>query len=398
MTRRSPATRAHCSPAFAVAAAALLLLWAPSLARAQQRPQPSPQAQPAAAPARPAPAGPPTLIAPVPEPSHVPMPPRGPAEPAAPAQAPSAGRTSTMTQPAESDSPETRLRRLADHLAAGVRELPGQARYQRFGVLRFEEAGKRTRKEELGTLVTAMLVAYLVRDHGVPMVERDRLDDVLGELKLGVQLGQVEAQKVGQLANAQALILGEVSDAGDHFLVTARVVAVDSGRALLSEAVDLPAGEAVRLSDEALVLRTRLGAVFRSVVLPGWGQYYNKQGVKSVAFLGTEVLLLSTALGFHISGERDRSRYQQDLRLTVSYKERGERKLVVRNVLLYVALAGWAVGVIDAYLSGHDLSDADEGVLLAGWSPPRILPVVLVPPSGDGPAALGLAWSGELRW
>lgn len=321
-----------------------------------------------------------------------------PGDTAATAQSFSAPANSLTTQPSESNAPETRLRRLADHLAAGIRELPGQARYQCFGVLRFHEAGKRTRKEEMGTLVTGLLVAYLVRDHGVPMVERDKIDDVLDELEMGVQLGQIDAQKVGQLANAQALVLGEVSDAGDHFLVTARVVAVDTGRTLLSDAVDLPAHEAIRLSDEALVLRTRLGAMFRSMVVPGWGQYYNKESIKSIAFLGTEVLLLSTALGFHISGERDRSRYQQDLRLTVSYKERGEEKLVIRNVLLYVALAGWVAGVVDAYLSGHELADADEGEFLASRFIPRILPMVLSPPSGNSPAAFGLSWTEALWW
>ncbi|MBN2010294.1 hypothetical protein JW960_13195 [candidate division KSB1 bacterium] len=42
-----------------------------------------------------------------------------------------------------------------------------------------------------------------------------------------------------------------------------------------------------------------MGAVLRSVVVPGWGQFYNHRYIKSLAFLGGEAGLLASTLVYH---------------------------------------------------------------------------------------------------
>ena len=51
----------------------------------------------------------------------------------------------------------------------------------------------------------------------------------------------------------------------------------------------------VRLAAALRPLRTTAGAVYRSLLLPGWGQVYNRQPVKAGLFAGAEAAARSIA-------------------------------------------------------------------------------------------------------
>jgi len=188
--------------------------------------------------------------------------------------------------PARTEGVDVAVRRLGDMLASGLSRLPGGARYQRLAVLPLTETGPESRRRELGAVVTAELATTLRRDHGLLLVERARLGSLLAEVKLG-EMGLVDpkdAPRLGRLADAQALVMGSVADAGDRFLVNARIVATESSETLATASESISAASLISLSSEAVVLRSRRDAVYRSLLLPGWGQAYNRQGGKAVAF------------------------------------------------------------------------------------------------------------------
>jgi TolB-like protein len=281
------------------------------------------------------------------------------------------------------------IRRLSDGLAAGFARLPGNARYRRLAVLGFSEVGEESTRRKMGTIVTAEIATTLRRDHGLLLVERARLAEVLGELKLQemISVDAASAGKVGAMADAQALVIGSVADAGDRFLVNARIVATQSGETLAAESSTVPAAGLVALASDAVVLRSRSGAVFRSVLVPGFGQFYNRQPAKGWAFIGAEVALLGTALGFHLAGNAAYDDYRAvgagaggspSQRATELYDTAASRYRT-RNWLLVGAAAVWALNVVDAYASGVDGEAAMGGG--AGLAA-RIAPVVL--PGADG--------------
>jgi TolB-like protein len=268
--------------------------------------------------------------------------------------------------PVQSGSLEVTMRRMADGLAAGFYALPGSARYRRLAVLDFAEAGELARKRELGKVVAAELTTNLRRDHDLFLVERARLGAVLGELKLA-QMGAVDVSKaaeVGRLADAQALVIGSVSDAGDRFLVDARIVAAETGETLAVASEAISAATLVALSSNAVVLRSRRDAVFRSLVVPGWGQFYNRQPVKGAAVAAAEGLVLAGAAYLQLQGMRAEDDYHRrsssgDLGANpssraASLRRKAERSYRGRNALLWSALGIWALNVADAWYSGVD--------------------------------------------
>ncbi len=286
----------------------------------------------------------------------------------------------------ESADIEVAMRKLADGLAGGFGRLPGSAKYRRLAVLTFGENGEEARKRQVGAIVTAEVATNLRRDHGLLLVERAKLTEVLGELRLQQALAMDAAQagQIGKMADAQALVIGSVSDAGDRFLVNARIVATQTGETLAAESQSVAAAGMISLASDAVVLRSRSGAVFRSILVPGFGQLYNRQPVKAWMFIGAEVGLLGSALAFHLSGSAAYSDYRDVSRATPNPSAEAARlyddaasRWRTRNWLLAGAAAVWALNVADAWLSG-----VDGEALLGGG------PAVAVAPTPGGAQAL----------
>lgn len=290
-------------------------------------------------------------------PAEVPLPP------------PPAGTTARATPErrdgAASANVEVAMRRMADGLAAGFQKLPGAARYRRLAVLHFEEVGAGAKGAQLGTVVAAELVTNLRRDHGLLVVERARLAQVLGDLKLSQMLGaEARAPEIGRMAEAQALVVGSVSEAGDRYLVNARIVSTDSAETLAAASESVPQGSLVALSSDAVVLRSRRDAVFRSMLVPGWGQSYNRQPVKGLVVGGLTLATLGGALAFHLSGRTAEEDYRSKTTAAalgaspgaeaVALRERAESRYAWRNGLLWAAAGVWVVNVVDAYAFGVD--------------------------------------------
>jgi TolB-like protein len=252
------------------------------------------------------------------------------------------------------------LRRLADVLAGGINASFKDARYSQFAVVTFEETGSSTSEKQLGTLVAAELTTLLQRDHGLMIIERTQLAKVLDELALG-QTGLTDPQKsaeVGKLLGAEALIVGNVAEAGDRYLANARVVMVANAQVAFSTQGQLPAADLVALSSEAVVLRTRAGAVYRSLLLPGWGQLYNREGEKGAVFAGGEVLAAAAAVFFHLRGQSFHDDYMAlasdaDDQQFTDLRDREETSYRQRNIAIWVAVGIHAVNVIDALLFGR---------------------------------------------
>ncbi len=265
---------------------------------------------------------------------------------------------------------EVRLRMLADRLADGFSRLPGNGRYERLVVAELKESGEATKDLELGVLVSAQLSTFLQRDHNFFILERSRIQDALKEIQLGMTglLDPDKAAQAGKMIGAQAIVVGSISEAGADFLVNVRLISVETAEVLVAESISLPRAGMVALSDESVVLRTRSGSIFRSVVVPGWGQFYNRQPVKGGVIIGLELALAGAAVATHFLGASKESEYSaSDFALKypgldpdqLSQKAQelrsdAESYYGARNILIYSAIGVYLYNILDAYLFGVD--------------------------------------------
>jgi TolB-like protein len=114
--------------------------------------------------------------------------------------------------------------------AAAAAEAPTVA------VLYFDYEGK---DAELGLLkkgLAQMLISDLQGNESIRVVERDRLQEVIAELKLQgtSKIDPATAVKAGKLLGARYLVLGGYFDVMKTFRADARVVEVETGRVMYS--------------------------------------------------------------------------------------------------------------------------------------------------------------------
>ncbi len=282
-------------------------------------------------------------------------------------------KTKAYTGGASDERVEVAIRRLTDGLVIQLQKALPEAdlRYLRAGVIPFEERGKSTKSKELGAVISSEISTILRRDHGLLLVERSQIGKVVDEQARG-QSGLIDpdtAAELGQILGVDYLVMGTVGEVGDHFRVDAKIVGVEDAQIIATEARSLPAASLIALSADAVVLRSRSGAAFRSFLIPGWGQFYNRESVKGSVFLGAEVALFGVATTFHILGMQDEKDYHlpreqfegkfatdtsgltlseiaENLRLSAATNYR------TRNTFIIIAGGLWAYNLLDAYLNG----------------------------------------------
>jgi hypothetical protein len=337
-------------------------------------------------PAAPAPAAPPAAPAAV-QPAPAVASPAAAVAPPAP-RAPAAAKVEDdLGRP---ESVEIQVRRLADQLAAGMKDRRGQGRYDRWAVTPFSELGDDVKKRHLGEIVAEQVEGSLKRDHGFICVERMKLAKLVQEAALAESgiIDEKDAPKLGELANADLLVVGSVGLLGDTYVVNIRAVATDSAKVVAAATARFHASGLVALSSEAVVLRTKSDALFRSVLIPGWGQLYNRQKQKAVTiwFLGGALLgggIVSASLGrsaeyAYTRPEESKAACEGQTSLSncvVELRTKADTRYAAANLLFIGYGLLHVYNILDAYMSGYEPDASTQrlyGESAIDWRPDGI--------------------------
>ena len=193
-------------------------------------------------------------------------------------------------------------------------------------ILDFEARG--INSLEAATL-TDRFTSEMVKTRAVRLVERNMVDEILTEQGFQ-QSGCTSdecAVEVGALLGVQFMISGSIGKLGDTYTIDAKMVSVETGATdesrnvtyigkvdglvteveiLAWDILGLQAPEALlekkRLGTQAFLAasaqqKTRFGALIRSAVIPGFGQYYADKKITGLGFLLTEI----AAIGLYVS-------------------------------------------------------------------------------------------------
>ena len=122
-------------------------------------------------------------------------------------------------------------------------------------------------------------------------------------------------------------------------LIPIRIIGMDSDieKSTVSEAK----------SDSSIAIKSPRGAMIRSLVVPGWGQFYNGKWFKGIVVIGTEVGIVANA--YYLDNKLDQS--------TTEYEQEFYRDN--RNLSYWWLGAAILLSMLDAYVDAH-LYDFDE--------------------------------------
>ena len=188
-------------------------------------------------------------------------------------------------------------------------------------ILDFEARG--INSLEAATL-TDRFTSEMVKTRAVRLVERNMVDEILTEQGFQ-QSGCTSdecAVEVGALLGVQFMISGSIGKLGDTYTIDAKMVSVETGATdesrnvtyigkvdglvteveiLAWDILGLQPPDALlekkRLGTQAFLAasaqqKTRFGALIRSAVIPGFGQYYADKKITGLGFLLTELAVI----------------------------------------------------------------------------------------------------------
>jgi TolB-like protein len=291
----------------------------------------------------------------------------GPGTAAASAPAPtSRGAAPAAVESERLEPPATdlrgRVRFLAERLHAGFAERAGDAPLLRVAVLDFDNLGPEAQAQRLGSVVSEVLLSELSHKPKVLVVERRRLKELVGELKLQstADLDPRTATEIGKFLGAASMIVGSVSEAGAQYVLSARQVSVENAAVIQAESVAVDRGELVALSRDLVEVKSRLGAALRSTVVPGWGEIYNGDGAVGALFLGAGLASAGAAATFGVLYKTASDRYHQNTAATASERDSANRYAGLTNAMIATYAAVWAANIAYAYFTGREATDVRE--------------------------------------
>lgn len=267
------------------------------------------------------------------------------------------------------DNPAKDLSDLYDRLALPV--APGSR--APVAILPFDVQGQADASYDPGRMAAEYGVARWSADPRFAVVERAGVSKLLAEQAFA-QSGAASdsgAARMGLLVSAKYLVTGTVSVADGKQVFAARLVSVETGEILSAAVSEKPSEDVDALYREALGEKGQMSAaVYRSLVGPGWGQFYTGHPVQgTIALLG-----VAGAIGFATWAYMDYTDKDDDLQkfrkhdpATLREGESGEQWIeraeaarmdandagTMLGISFGVVGGVWLLNVVDAAILGH---------------------------------------------
>jgi len=231
-------------------------------------------------------------------------------------------------------------------------------------------AGAESVSGEQAMDVAECAVRSLAWRPNLKVVEAARLEQAGKAMSLSWSdtISEEQMRKLGMVLSAQLILLGSVSDEAGTRLVSARIVAAETGDVLCAAAAMMDEEELERaLADEIGESVRPPAAMLRSFVVPGWGQFYSGHpghGTVSLLMVGGAAGALTWSLvDYHDKDERAALFATRDSSTMVEgetgeqWEVRADAALAQRNqasarttVLIGATVGAWLLNVVDAAL------------------------------------------------
>lgn len=265
---------------------------------------------------------------------------------------------------AQNSNVNLQIAKLSLKIVQSYNELEISGNVKQIAITEFSNVGSLAQQKNMGAVVSELLTNKLASTNSFTVIERSQLNKVLDELALG-QTGLLEksaAQEVGFLLGAQAIITGSITEAGEFFIVNARMIDVQKGDIKLAESVEIKQADLIALSSKKVVVKKYpLTSAFRSTVLPGWGQFYNDSPTKGYVFIGATAAALGATIYFKLAGDADYEKYQDNTLESVQYFDSANDNYDMRDIAMYTTLGKWLINIAEAFIEASmNLNDTEE--------------------------------------
>ena len=229
------------------------------------------------------------------------------------------------------------------------------------GIVPFTNIGEETQKLRVGEVLATLITQRLVKSKTVRVAETQDMKRILNEIRLG-SLGVIDSKtavKAGGIMGAQLMLSGSVIPAGEFYQLAVRLNDVETAQTLGTFTVEIPRRRLIALSRDVYNLHQGwYEAPLRSLLIPGWGQFYNERPVRGTFYLVTTAALLGAAVYVSYDADRKLDAYRAaDAEKANHAYDVYRHRVRLTQGLAWTGAALWAVNVLDGGIFGAPADD-----------------------------------------
>ncbi|KLO23494.1 MULTISPECIES: DUF5683 domain-containing protein [unclassified Marinitoga] len=219
------------------------------------------------------------------------------------------------------------------------------------GILPFEADSEET------SVLLSDIYAYYLKINNIPIVDRKELQKIIEEIKLSMTgiVNEKNSSKIGELSGADLLLTGNMNKLGDVYFITVKLIDVASSETLFIDTLNFEDKEFItikRVEEYFAERKYPSTALFRSALVPGWGQFYNDQPIKGSFFFISTLGGIGTSYYYF-------SEYQKYINTTSEGEEMvKDQEKATNNFRNFTWVVGitfsiWIINIIDAYMNAR---------------------------------------------
>ena len=185
---------------------------------------------------------------------------------------------------------------LAEALALLTFPLSSDAKKNRVAILPFETTDT---LKDVAKMTSEYAVTYFSAQPNITLIDRDNFKESLKEIELSYTglIDDKTALETGKKLSANYLLIGTVSNFNKSETIYLRLLNVETGQIVAASSAQLKESLVEQMNLDVFGEKIHpSSALFRSLLVPGWGQFYSNNKVHGAISIG----LLSVAAGVTI--------------------------------------------------------------------------------------------------
>lgn len=230
-----------------------------------------------------------------------------------------------------------------------------------------------SRDSAVDHITVEMLTTRAIQNGNVKIAEQAQVKRVMEELQMS-SFGLTEERdmtKAGLVLGVDYVVAGTAHYEADETVLTFTKVETATGRAVAVWESRVPAVAAQTYLGDRVERRSRYDSLWRSAIMPGWGQFYNEQNVRGGIYVATAFTLVGLTAyqygRFSLASDDYQSATSENESATAF--SRAESMRTQAYLLIGVTAGFWVFNAVDAYFGGREEAVVKRERVAVGFSP-----------------------------
>jgi hypothetical protein len=159
---------------------------------------------------------------------------------------------------------------------------------------------------------------------------------------------------LSRLLGVRYAFSGKLSKNNEGFILELEVISLKKLSVIAKSSIVLKENWVQQLVKNHLLVQTKASSIWRSALIPGWGQLHQDQESKGILYMGLSLTTLGLAVYSQLQANDYLSRYEKNL--VSSVDDRADAKLYQSQAnLLWMGLAGiWLTNIVDSIICSEN--------------------------------------------